>query len=119
MVWRHLMLYLFKCRVCGFSFAYEEGGEILCPKCEAKYIKKMSKKSRKTIKKREKFTGSDFVVIGGKRCRKCVHSETTVPTITKCTLSKPEVTFSREKKTWLCYSFEAGNVYKKNEMRQK
>ena len=99
------MIYLFKCRVCGFSFAYEEGGEILCPRCRAKYIRKESKKNVKKILKK-KFVGN-FVAVGTKRCGTCLHSQTLETTsAVRCALPKPEVIFHGEKKIWICYSFQ-------------
>lgn len=106
------MIYLFKCRICEFRFAYAEEGEVLCPRCGAKYIRKTSKKNVK-IAKRSKYTG-DFVKVGGKRCRTCLYfsEETTTSATTKCTFSKPEVNFNKTS-GWVCHSFKAGNVCKK------
>lgn len=109
------MIYLFKCRVCGFHFTYAEGGEILCPKCEAKYVRRVSKRNVKNVKvaKRGKYTGH-FVKITKKRCQKCSHSEETATLATiRCTLLTPETMFRKKENSWVCYSFKIANNCKK------
>jgi len=91
-----------------------------CPRCGNNiYIKKLNKRGSKKIQ-RKRLTG-DSVKVGGERCRPCLYcsEETTTSATVKCVSPKPETTFNRKKNAWMCYSFKAGNICKKNKNEVK
>ena len=96
------LVFSYKCLICKSSFESADE-KPRCPQCGHGYVEKLSRKGKKTTKKKIKFSG-DFVVIGGKKCRKCLHSETATST-TRCTLSSPVTTLHKEKNGWICFSF--------------